>query len=331
MIMKQLSILLLIAASIYACVPAKKFEDMQLRAENAEKLKGSMLEKMKNIETQLAEQNTEMESLKRDLKALQRDTMVTGTSLRKMTSQYDKINSLNDQLIDKIKQLESSNKAESVKLVTELETTRETLQQKEDKLRTLETTLNTKEQKLGDLNKALEQREKRVKELESVLAEQKASSEALKKRISDALLGFKDKGLKVALKEGKIYVSMEAKLLFPSGSTSIDKEGKQAISELAEVLKDQQDISIMVEGHTDTDKIKGGSMKDNWDLSVLRATSVVRILTDKGVNPTRVTPAGRGEHLPLDAEKSKEAKAKNRRIEVVITPNLDSVFELLED
>jgi len=332
--MKNTIFFLMTAVMIFfisSCVPSRKFEDMKLRAEAAEKTRLELLEKMKGAETNLERQIDEVTKMKSDLKTLKHDTTVTGSSLRKMTSQYDKINSLNDQLIDKIKQLESNNKAESVKLVTELELTREQLQKKEDELRGLETNLNTKEEKLGNLNKALELREKRVKELESILAEQKAASEALKEKISDALLGFRDKGLKVELKDGKIYVSMEAKLLFPSGSTTIDPEGKKALVDLAKVLKDQADISIMVEGHTDTDKIMGGSMKDNWDLSVLRATSVVRILTQEGVDQTRVTPAGRGEFIPLDPGKSKEAKAKNRRIEVVITPDLGSVFELLED
>ncbi len=312
------------------CVPAKKYEDMKLRAESAEKNQQTMLEKLKNIENQLAEREDEFNRLKTDIKALKHDTMVTGRSLRKMTSQYDKINRLNDELIDKIRQLENSNKAESVKLVSELERSREDLQRKEDALRALENSLNTQKSELGALNKELEKREQRVKELESILAEQKAASERLKEKIAQALLGFRDKGLQVEQRDGKIYVSMQAKLLFPSGSTNIDSEGKKALEELALVLKDQEDISIMVEGHTDTDKIRGGNLKDNWDLSVLRATSVVRILIAKGVDATRVTPAGRGEFVPVDPAKSSDAKAKNRRIEVVITPDLNSVFELLD-
>ena len=327
---KPISILIIVIAVLSSCVPARKYEEMQVRAEKAEKDRLDLLEKNKDLEAQLNELEIELDNLKMDVKSLRHDTTVTGVSLRKMTKQYDKINRLNDELVDKIRQLQQSNAVESTKLVSELEDTRSELQKKEDALRTLEGQLTNKEQKLNNLNTELQEREKRVKELEAMIAEQELASNELRRKIADALLGFEDKGLTVQQKDGKIYVSMEAKLLFPSGSTTIDSEGKRALEDLAGVLKDQDDISILVEGHTDTDKIKGGSMKDNWDLSVLRATAVIRILVDKGVEPTRVTPAGRGEFVPVDTGKSQEAKAKNRRIEIIITPNLDKIFDIID-
>lgn len=324
----------IILASVFllfiACVPARKFQEMTSKAESCEKQKAELEEQNKEYLAKIEAQNMQISDYVADIGSLKHDTLVTGTSLRKMTQQYDKINTLNDELIDKIRQLQLSNASESVTLVSELEKTKKMLQEKEDDLRDMENALNSKEKNLGDLGGQLKMREERVKELEDMIAQKEQATNALKQKISDALLGFKDKGLTVIQKNGNIYVSMEAKLLFSSGSTVVDQEGKKAIQDLAKVLKDQTDISIQVEGHTDTDKIKGGTMKDNWDLSVLRATSVVRILTDNNVDPTRITPAGKGEYIPVDPASSESAKAKNRRIEIVIIPNLDKLFQLIE-
>ncbi len=328
--MKYFVFYLSLILCVGGCVPAKKFEDMRVRAEAAEKERQSLLEKLKNFEISKTECEDKLKGMNTEIASLKRDTMITGKSLRKMTSQYDKINNLNDELIKKIRQLENSNKSESVKLVSELESTRSELQKREDQLRDMERRIKGEEDKLGALSSKLKSREQRVQELENMIAEQKAAADALKQKISNALLGFRDRGLSVEQRDGKIYVSMDAKLLFASGSTTVNTDGETAINDLANVLKDQKDITIMVEGHTDTDQMRGGSIKDNWDLSVLRATSVVRILTSQGVDQTQVIPAGRGEFIPVDIGKSSEAKAKNRRIEVIITPDLDSVFELLD-
>ena len=186
---------------------------------------------------------------------------------------------------------------------------------------------------MNELEGELKAREARVKELEDIIAQKDAAVRALKERIAEALLGFKDKGLTVEQRNGKIYVSLEAKLLFPSGSTVVNAEGKQALLDLANVIKDEKDITILVEGHTDSDPINGsGAMKDNWDLSVLRATSVVRIMNqDGGVDNTMLTAAGRGEYIPVADNASREGKAKNRRIEIILTPNLDRLFEILNE
>ncbi len=329
--MKKLILFLTVTLFVASCVPARKFQEISAKAEASEKQRAEFEEQNKEYKSKLDAQQIEIDGIKSEISGLKRDTLVNGTSLRKMTNQYDKINSLNDELIDKVRQLQQNNANESTKLVIELENTKKILQEKEDDLRDMEKALNAKEKNLGELSGELKQREQRVKELESLIAQKEEASNALKKKISDALLGFKDKGLTVVQKNGNIYVSMDAKLLFSKGSTVVDQEGKKALQELANVLKDQTDISILVEGHTDTDKINGGLMKDNWDLSVLRSTSVVRILTEnKGVDPKRVTPAGRGEYVPVDEGTTELSKSKNRRIEIVITPNLDELFELID-
>lgn len=186
------------------------------------------------------------------------------------------------------------------------------------------------EKDLNEKSLTLEDREARVAELEALLSKQEEVLNSLKDRVSAALLGFKDKGLSIVEKDGRVYVSLEAKLLFASGSTVVSSEGTEALEQLAKAIQDDTDLSILVEGHTDTDKIIGNSLpfKDNWDLSVMRATSVVRILlTDSRLDPTRVTAAGRSEYLPVDISD----KAKNRRIEIILEPDLTELFQLINE
>ncbi len=314
-----------------SCVPARKYQEMTSKVDNCENNRAELIEKNKELEIRVLDLEDKITKLTSDVNLLTHDTMVTGNSLRKMTLQYDKINKLNDELIDKIRQLQKSNETESVKLMSELDRTKKELMEKEDDLRDMEKSLNSKEKNLSGLQEELKKREQRVEELEKLISQKEEATEALRRKITNALLGFKDKGLTIEQKNGNIYISLDAKLLFAKGSTVVDQEGKKALQDLAQVLKDQDDISILVEGHTDTDKITGGSMKDNWDLSVLRATSVVRILTEKnGVDTKRITAAGRGEYLPIDPGVNEMAKSKNRRIEIIIMPNLDKLFEIIE-
>lgn len=208
----------------------------------------------------------------------------------------------------------------SATLNTQLEATRIELQKKEDYLNQLEKELNAKE-------RVLQQREQRVNELEEMIASKDDALKQLKDKVANALLGFEGKGLTVEEKNGKIYVSLEAKLLFKSGSTDVDAEGEQALIDLAKVLQDQEGLEIIVEGHTDTDPLKSSKHpKDNWELSVLRATSVVKIMTANSEIDERVLSAsGRSEYHPVDPTD----KSKNRRIEIIIAPNLDELFEMI--
>jgi len=180
----------------------------------------------------------------------------------------------------------------------------------------------------GDLKK----REQRLKEVEDVLRKRDEASNKLKEKLQEALLGFTKSGLTVEMKNGKVYVSLTDKLLFPSGSIVIDEKGKQALSQLSKVLKEQPEIIIAVEGHTDSQKINNlGQIKDNWDLSVLRSTSVVRYLTETEKVPgIRLTATGKGEFQPLEANTTPEGRSKNRRIEIVLSPKLDELYNLIK-
>ena len=173
-------------------------------------------------------------------------------------------------------------------------------------------------------------REKRLAEVESMLQQRDSVMNLLRQRVANALLGFKDDGLTVEVRDGKVFVSLSNKLLFASGSTKIDANGQKALTGLANVLKDQKDLTIMVEGHTDDVPVSNlGAVKDNWDLSVLRSTEVVRLLVANGVEPTRIVPAGHGEFIPKVVGTTAEARASNRRTEIVLSPKLDELYDLI--
>lgn len=191
---------------------------------------------------------------------------------------------------------------------------------------------NNSTSEITKLSGDLAAREKRLKEVEEVLRKRDEATNSLKEKLQQALLGFTKSGLTVEIKNGKVYVSLTDKLLFPSGSIIIDEKGKQALTQLANVLKQQPEINIAVEGHTDNQKINNlGQIKDNWDLSVLRATSVVRYLTEnEKVESVRMTATGKGEFQPLGANTNAESRSKNRRIEIVLSPKLDELYNLIK-
>jgi len=200
-----------------------------------------------------------------------------------------------------------------------------------DSYNTLNGNYTASSSKVSQLSSDLQKREARLKEVEDILHKQDAASQALKDKLQQALLGFQQNGLTVDIRNGKVYVSLTDKLLFPSGSIVIDDKGKQALQQLAGVLNKETDINIAVEGHTDDNKVINlGQIKDNWDLSVMRATSVTRYLTEvEKVDPHRLTATGKSQYQPVDPATTPEARAKNRRIEIVLTPKLDELYNLI--
>lgn len=185
---------------------------------------------------------------------------------------------------------------------------------------------------INKLAEDLKKREARLREVEEILHKRDEAANALKNKLQKALLGFQQSGLSVDIRDGKVYVSLTDKLLFPSGSIVIDEKGKQVLLELAKVLKTQPEINISVEGHTDNQRVVNlGQIKDNWDLSVLRATSVVRYLTDvQKIENSRITATGKGEFQPIDEASTSEARSRNRRIEIVLSPKLDELYNLIK-
>ena len=180
---------------------------------------------------------------------------------------------------------------------------------------------------------ALNERSRRVNELEAMLRSREEAINAIRRKVTDALTGFDGKGLSISIKNGNVYVSMDDKLLFRSGSFEIDPNGARAVHDLATVLAQNPDINVMVEGHTDNVPYRpNGQLRDNLDLSAKRATTVVRLLLEnKGIAPSRIIAAGRGESLPVASGKTSEARAKNRRTEIILTPKLDELMQLMQE
>ena len=182
-------------------------------------------------------------------------------------------------------------------------------------------------QKKNELN----ERERTINELQQMINAQNEKVRKLLSSVKDALLGFSSDELTVREKDGKVYVAMSDKLLFQSGSARLDKRGEEALGKLAEVLNKQTDIDVFIEGHTDNKPINTVQFKDNWDLSVIRATSVVRILIKNyNVNPLQIQPSGRGEYMPVDDNETIEGRSKNRRTEIIMAPKLDKLFQMLQ-
>lgn len=177
----------------------------------------------------------------------------------------------------------------------------------------------------------LDRREAIISELQSMIDEQNQKVKNLLTNVENALLGFNSDELTVTQKNGKVYVALSDKLLFESGSAKVDKRGEEALAKLAEVLNKQTDIDVYIEGHTDSKPINTAQFKDNWDLSVIRATSVVRILTKQyGVNPLQIQPSGRGEFMPVASNETAEGRSRNRRTEIIMAPKIDKLFDMLQ-
>jgi len=343
---KILSTALLFTFFLNACVPTRQFQELK------EKNKTTTLERddLKSINEELTVKNTEIEAeldvLKNRLNVMAIDKGNLKDSTKFYKKQYKVFKTMYEDLSSTNELSQNGSDEETRMLLAELQVTKEDLMAQEDELRNLESTLLAKQVELDKrdavlitLDSTLNQKQKQIAnqnkrliELEQILHSKDSAVNALKLKITDALLGFNNKGLTIKQRNGKVYVSMEEKLLFKSGKWNVEANGKKAIKQIALVLEQNKDINIVVEGHTDDVPMRGsGDIKDNWDLSVMRATSIVKILlADSKINPTRVSAAGRGPYMPIDKRKTTEARAKNRRTEIILTPKLDELFQILE-
>lgn len=320
--MRYFAFILFSGLLMTSCVPAKKYNELLDR----EKQCSDELAKYKadaiSYEGKAKEFEAQLKVAKASLEQLVADTSALGADYRELFTKYHKEIKLRDAMESSYNSLKLRGAKEVAILQKDLEEERINLQAKEDSLIALAKMLNAKEE-------LLKKREARVNELEEIIRRQEATVAALKAKIAKALKGFEDKGLTVEERDGKIYVSLEAKLLFASGSTVVEEGGKVALVDLAKVLESEKELEIIVEGHTDTDAMRGTTHpKNNWELSVLRATSVIEIMTqNSSIDPTILMAAGRSEFHPVDVND----KAKNRRIEVIISPNLDELFKVINE
>ena len=323
---KNVLIPILLPVSILSsCVPASKLEDMTSRKEKCEENLSATRAENLDLSTKNNELNRTLEDLKRNNVSLEKDTSESGLAYRRLTGMYHELNDSYDRLIANNEKITAGKADETRKALAELQKTQEELFKREDELK-------NKELALGETTGKLKAREARFNELESLINKQDSVMKSLKNNLIQALIGYKDKGISIEERNGMIYVSLEERLLFGSGSIVVDKNGAEALQELAKVLAKNPDTKVLIEGHTDNVPITTSCMKDNWDLSVLRATSVVRImLNNSGIYPSQLTPSGRGEFMPIDNNSTADSRKKNRRIEVILMPDISELLKVVNN
>lgn len=329
---KSQILFLLFIITFSACVPTRQFEDLQLKNNKCEEELEITKENNKNLEVTNTELKSKLDIISNRLKEMGNDSLERESKLRTIDIKYDKLNRQYTDLQQAQDQLLTGNISETKKLLQEIQATQAGIIEKEDRLRQLEDNLRSDQTRLNQYKKDLEETNARLIELETVLNKKDSVVNALKDKVSKALMGFTDKGLAVEMKNGKVYVSLDEQLLFKSGSFVVDPKGVSAIKKLADVLAVNQDINVMVEGHTDdVPYIASDAIKDNWDLSAKRATAIVRILLENNkIEGERIIAAGRSKYLPVIDSKAPDARKKNRRTEIILTPKLDELFQILE-
>jgi len=317
--MKKILVLSLAFAAVTACVSPKVYKDLEDKYATLKKENRALQDENNDLLTAKNQASNALQSLqeqyneavaKRD--QLQSDYEATKSSYDNLKASYDALDANSSSAI-------AANSKKNRELLAQLEAK--------------EQALTAENQRLEVLKKQLESRSQRVAELESVIASKEAEMTSLKNAVSRALTDFEGKGLTIEQRNGKVYVSMENKLLFNSGSWSVGTEGRKAVRQLGTVLADNPEIAVLIEGHTDNTPFKKTSQIDNnWDLSTKRATAIVNILQENStIKPDNLTAAGRGEYAPIATNSTPQGKAKNRRIEVILTPKLDELSRLLND
>lgn len=308
---------IVLVAMTTSCVSSKIYEDLKDNYASLKSENESLMSQLDGVEGNadsytLATLQKELDQLKAEKSRLAMDLSASESNYNRLKDSYDALE-----------------KNSSSSLTENLELNRKLLTQLEEK----ERALTAEAERLKQLQNDLAVRSERVDELEGIIAAKDAKMKALKNAISAALTNFEGNGLTVEQRDGKVYVSMENKLLFESGSWAVNSRGKEAVVALGKVLADNPEIAVLIEGHTDNVPYGGnGALQDNWDLSAKRATAVVTILTQNGsILKDNLTAAGRGEYAPIAPNTTSDGKAKNRRIEVILTPKLDEINKLLNE
>ncbi len=326
-------LIILFGFTLLTCVPPKQFRDIQRENKNCQKERDFLKGENERLSVDNNELKSKIEVIKENISRLIEDSIRKKSEYVELTRQYNQLRQRYQDLSGSQETIIKGSESEIKKLLNQLKETQEDLYKREDELNLISRTLDDKKVNLERLKTELDSRNARLIELENILTKKDSAVNALKYKVSQALLGFENQGLTVSQKNGKVYVSLEEKLLFKSGSTEVDSKGVNALKKLANVLEQNPDINIMIEGHTDdVPVIPGSAFKDNWDLSVQRATAIVRILLDGSrIDPKRLTASGKGEFMPVDSRKTSEARQKNRRTEIILTPKLDELFKILEN
>ena len=329
--MKKIIVIIASLFFLNSCVTMKKYNELEALSDKYLNDKLDCAEKLDANEEELDLIQAEKASLEAEINKLKSDYAKLELTKNQLTEELGEYKKLNDDLFTSKKAILNEANENQTKLAKQLSDKEIELNKISAQQKALDAQLKAREAELSLLDENNKAQSERIAELESRLKEKDEALKALKANISDALKGFSSEEIQVVEKNGKLHVSLSENLLFKSGSFTVDPKGEEAIVKLAEVLKSQDNFDILVEGHTDNDPFNGsGVLKDNWDLSVKRATSVVRILTEQGdVPPVKVAASGRGEFVPVVENISKEDKAKNRRTEIILSPKLDKIMDLI--
>ncbi|WP_457618919.1 OmpA family protein [Lutibacter sp.] len=315
--LRKIIVLYVISIALNSCVSKKLYQELDTKYSKLQDLNRTVIQEKDNL-------LTSKKQLEETLEKLELAHTELSTQKEILDDEYVSLKNKYNNLDESYELLSAQSSKE---LATQSKKNKELLTQLEEK----EKKLATESNRLEKLQKELNLRAKQIDELQRLIDAKEAKMQQLKNAISNALHNFEGKGLTVVHKNGKIYVSMENKLLFNSGSWAVGVQGKKAVKQLASVLSKNKDIQVLIEGHTDDVPYKGTTLIDNWDLSVKRATAIVRILENNSVNPTQITAAGRSKFMPIDTNKTPEGKAKNRRIEIILAPNFDEISKLLNE
>ncbi len=337
---KHLLFTLLVIFLSTSCVTHKRYSDLEAKYKKCSEDMASVEKSKNDVSILNTELNAEIEKIKRQKSEIESESLVLKEKFDKIENEHAELSTSYTTLQNKYNKLLTGNRAETQEIMDALQKTQSDLLKKENDLKKseadltkLQNQLNEKKNNLDILTEQLDVKEKKLNELQSILDNKDKQVADLKNKITAALLGFKDKGLTIETRNGKVYVSMDEKLLFASGSWNVAEDGKNALKSVGKVLEANVDINVMIEGHTDNVPYNGGGqVKDNWDLSVMRATAIVKILLEnKGIEAKRIAASGRSQYLPMEISDTKEARAKNRRTEIILTPKLDELLKVLDN
>jgi chemotaxis protein MotB len=307
----------LVSLVMVGCVSSKQFKELESQKNRLQSMSDSLLALSENQSGELGNLRVSHGQLSSEVANLRNDTSSTGNQLRRLQNLNAETSRQNQLLEENYKKVLKGRETEATEMMNQLREARTQLLQREDSVLALE--------------KALKSKIARLNELEEILARRDREMQALRSTVSKALKSYEGAGLTVQVRNGKVYVSLSEKLLFASGSTAVAENGRKALTQLGQALNADTTLQILVEGHTDDVPMKPAlNLQDNWDLSVLRATSIVRILVKEGgVNRSRITASGKGEYSPVAPNDTPENKARNRRTEIVLSPKLDALYDLV--
>lgn len=316
--MKKIFYCILLGGLVSSCVSQKKFDEISRQLDDCNQKNELTNKNLSDAQQKIADLDRNTAALKMEVDSLNAENATKSKLLHQNKLDLESLKKVNSQLADQLKN--SRSEAEVKALLSDLQKIQDKLQAREDALLASE--------------KSLKEKELKVKELSDIISKQDSLMKNLRKKVADALTGFEGKGLEVINKNGKVYVSLDEKLLFKSGKWDVDAKGVEALNNIAKFLAENKDIHVVIEGHTDDQALVNsiGNIEDNWDLSVKRATAIVKtILKNKNIDPARITASGRAEFVPLDNAKTKEARQKNRRTEIILSPNMDELMKVLSN